>query len=59
MHEALMVEGQKIQVGLAHAGKTAEGTVETERYQITVEPGITVSATTRQDIKRHKASNYD
>jgi hypothetical protein len=28
--------GQKIQVGLVHAGKTAEVTVEADTYQITV-----------------------
>jgi hypothetical protein len=36
--------GQKIQAGLAHARKTAEVTVESDTYQITVEPGITRSA---------------
>jgi transposase InsO family protein len=57
---AIMVGGQKIQVGLAHARKTAEVTVETDTYQITVEPGITITAprTTSRDIRRHKASNY-
>lgn len=35
-----MVNGQKIQVGLAHARKTAEVTVESDTYQITVNPGI-------------------
>ena len=46
--------------GLAHARKTAEVTVESDTYQITVEPGITITAprTTSRDIKRHKASNY-
>ncbi len=40
--------------------KTAEVTVEADTYQITVEPGITITAprTTSRDIKRHKASNY-
>jgi hypothetical protein len=58
---AIMVGGQKIQVGLAHARKTAEVTVEADTYQITVEPGITISApgTTSSDIRRYKASNYD
>ena len=41
--------------------KTAEITVETDTYQITVEDGITITAprTTSRDINRHKASNYD
>jgi len=52
-----MIGGQKIQVGLAHARKTV---VEADTYQITVDPGITISAprTSSRDIKRHKASNY-
>jgi len=56
-----MVGGQKIQVGLAHARKTVEVTVEADTYQITVEPGITVTAprTTSRDIRRHQASRYD
>jgi hypothetical protein len=51
-----MVGGQKIQVGLVHARKTAAVTVEADTYQITVEPGITISAprTTSRDIRRHK-----
>jgi hypothetical protein len=57
---AIMIGGQKIQVGLSHARKTAEVTVEADTYQITVEPGITITAhrTTSRDIRRHKASNY-
>ena len=56
-----MIGGQRIQVGLPHAGKTAEITAEADTYQITVEDGITVTAprTTSRDINRHKASNYD
>ena len=38
---AIMVGGQKIQVGLTHARKTAEVTVEAGTYQIAVEDGIT------------------
>jgi hypothetical protein len=55
-----MIGGQKIQVGLVHARKTAQVTVESDTYQITVEPGIIITAprTTSQDIKRHKASDY-
>ena len=57
---AIMIGGQKIQVGLAHARKTAEVSVEAGTYQVTVEPGITITAprTTSRDIRRHKASNY-
>jgi transposase InsO family protein len=57
---AIMVGGQKIQVGLTHARKTAEVTVDADTYQITVEPGITITAPRRtsRDIRRHKASNY-
>jgi hypothetical protein len=57
---AIMIGGQRIQVGLPHARKTAEVTVEADTYQITVEPGITITAprTTSSDIRRHKASNY-
>jgi hypothetical protein len=55
-----MIGGQKIQVGLAHARKTAEATAEADTHQITVEPGITITApgTTSTDIRRHKASSY-
>ena len=57
---AIMIGGQKIPVGLAHARKTAQVTVESDTYQITVEDGITITAprTTCQDIMRHKASDY-
>ena len=57
---AIMIGGQKIQVGLPHAGKTVQVTVETDTYQITVEDGITIAAPRRtsRDIKRHKASDY-
>ena len=37
---AIMVDGQKIQVGLAHARKTAEVTGEADTHQIAGEPGI-------------------
>jgi hypothetical protein len=57
---AIMIGGQRIQVGLAHACKSAEVTVQAGTYQITVEPGSTITAprTTSSDIRRHKASNY-
>jgi hypothetical protein len=55
---AIMIGGQKIQAGLAHARKTAEVTVEADTYQVTVDSGITMTAprTTSRDIRRHKAS---
>jgi len=58
---SVMVGGEKIQVGLAHARKTVQVTVEADTYVIAVEPGITVAAarTASRDIRRHKASNYD
>jgi hypothetical protein len=57
---AIMIGGQRIQIGLPHAGKTAEVIIETDTYQISVEDGITVTAPrkTSRDIRRHKASNY-
>lgn len=57
---AIMVGGQRIQIGLPHAGKTAEVTIHGDTYQICVDGGTTVTAprTTSKDIKRHKASNY-
>ena len=55
-----MIGGQRIQVGLPHAGKTAEITVEPDTYQITVDPGITLTArrSSTREIKRWKASHY-
>ena len=45
-----------------HARRPGNGevTVESDTYQITVGPGLTITAprTTSRDIKRHKASNY-
>ncbi len=57
---SVMVGGQNIQVGLAHARKTVQVTVGADTYEIAVEPGITVTAarTGSSDIRRHKASNY-
>jgi len=57
---AIMVGGQKIQVGLTHARKMAEVTLGADTYQVTVEPGITITAprTTSREIRRHKASTY-
>jgi len=41
-------------------GSTAEITIESDTYQITIEDGIGLTAprTTSRDIKRHKASHY-
>jgi hypothetical protein len=56
----IMIGGQRIQVGLPHAGNTAEVTIETDTFQITVADGVQITAPrkTSRDIKRHKASNY-
>ena len=56
---AIMAGGQRIQVGLAHARKTAQVTVESDTCQITVKPGIAVTAprTTSREIRRHKTSS--
>jgi len=45
---------------LPHAGKTAEITIGSDTYQITVEDGLSLTAprTTSRDIRRHKASYY-
>ena len=53
--------GGPLEVGPAHARKTAEVIVDADTCQITVEPGITITAprTTSRDIRRHKASSYD
>jgi hypothetical protein len=55
-----MIGGQRIQVGLPHAGQAAEVTIGADTYQITVEDGtiLTAPRTTSRDIRRHKASNY-
>ena len=55
-----MIGGQRIQVGLPHAGKTVQVSVGPDTYQIAVEPGITVTAarTGSRDIRRHKAPDY-
>ncbi len=56
-----MIASQKIQVGLVHARKTVQVSVGPDTYQITVEPGMTITAprTSSRDIRRHKASTYD
>jgi hypothetical protein len=41
---SIMVGGQKIQVGLPHARKSVRVTVGADTYQVTVEPGIAVTA---------------
>jgi hypothetical protein len=57
---AIMIGGQRIQVGLPHAGKTAEVSIESDTYQITVDDSATITAARRTsgDIRRHKASAY-
>lgn len=57
---AIMADGQRIQVGLPHAGKTADITIEADTYQITADDRAAIIAprTTSRDIKRHKASAY-
>jgi hypothetical protein len=39
---AIMIGGQRIQVGLPHAGKTAEVTIEADTYQITVDDSVAI-----------------
>jgi hypothetical protein len=53
-----MVGGHRIQVGLPHAGKTAEVAIEADTCHITVEPDLAITAPRRtsRDIKRQKAS---
>jgi hypothetical protein len=57
---AIMVGGQRIQVGLADARKTVTVTVGPGTIQVAVETSITVTAalTTSRDIRRHKAPDY-
>jgi hypothetical protein len=57
---AIIIGGQNIQVGLAHARKTVKVTVEADTHQITIDAGIPITAprTTDRDIRRPKASNY-
>ena len=60
VHGAIMIGGQRIQVGLPHAGQTAEITIGSDTYLIAVDDGTTLTAprTTSRDIKRRKAANY-
>jgi hypothetical protein len=55
-----MIGSQRIQVGLPHAGKTAEITIEADTYHITVDDELifTAPGTSSRDIRRHKASRY-
>ena len=57
---AIMIGGQRIQVGLPHAGKTAEITIEADAYRITIDDSAIISAPRQasRDIRRHKASHY-
>ena len=45
-----MIGGQRIQVGLPHAGKTAEVTIDTDSYQISVEDGAAITAAARPAV---------
>lgn len=55
-----MIGGQRIQVGLPHAGKTAEVTVEAGTFAVRVPPDIIVTAArnSSREIRRHKAAHY-
>jgi hypothetical protein len=55
-----MIRSQRIQVGLPHAGKTADITIQTDTYHIAVPDAATVIAprNASRDIKRHAALNY-
>jgi Integrase core domain len=57
----IMIGGQRIQVGLPHAGKTAEVTVEvSDTFAVRVPADITVIASrnSSREIRRHKAARY-
>jgi len=56
-----VIGGQRIQVDLPYVGKTADITIEVDTFQITVEPGIVITAarTTLRAILRQKASHDD
>ncbi len=55
-----MIGGERIQVGLPHAGKTAGITIEPDTYRVSVDDStaITAARTSSRDIRRHKASLY-
>ena len=57
---AVMAGRQKIQAGLSHARMTVQVTAGPDTYEITVEPGITITAarTSSRDIRRPKAPAY-
>jgi hypothetical protein len=57
---AIMIGRQRVQVGLPHAGKTADVTVGSDTYCITVDdgPAITVARSDSREIRRYKASHY-
>ncbi len=56
----IMVGGQRIQVGLPQAGKTAQVTVEADTFAVHVAPDVTMIAARKatSEIRRHKASHY-
>ena len=55
-----MIGRQRVQVGLPHAGKTAEISITADTYRITVDdgPAITAARTSSHEIRRQKASHY-
>jgi hypothetical protein len=57
---AIMIGGQRIQVGLPHAGQTAQVFVEADTYRIAVEVSVAASVARNdsREIRRHKASHY-
>jgi hypothetical protein len=53
-----MVATQRIQVGMIHAHKTVTVTIETDRFQLTIDGeavGV-VARTTTREVNRHKVS---
>jgi hypothetical protein len=56
---AIMIGCQRIQVGLPHAGKTAEVPWNPTLTRSPLSPAsLSPRRTTSRDIRRHKASNY-
>jgi hypothetical protein len=57
---AIMIGGQRIQVGSSYAGQTADITIESDTDQIAIGDSIviTVARSDSSDIRRHKASHY-
>jgi hypothetical protein len=57
---AVMIGGQRIQVGLPHVGKTVLITIEPDTFLVAVDDSavITKARTGSRDIRRFKASHY-